>query len=114
MSEEIRAVVERFNGVLNRHDIAELADLLTDDCVFEDTGPPDGNRHIGKDAVLKAMEQFFAESPEAHFDDEEVVVMGDRAVVRWRYSWPGGHVRGIDLIRVRDGRIAESVAYVKG
>jgi hypothetical protein len=25
-----------------------------------------------------------------------------------------GHVRGVDVIRVRDGQIAESLAYVKG
>jgi hypothetical protein len=41
-------------------------------------------------------------------------------VVRWRYRWapdaPGqpGHVRGVDVYRVRDGKIAEELAYVKG
>ena len=25
-----------------------------------------------------------------------------------------GHVRGVDVMRVRDGRVAESFAYVKG
>jgi hypothetical protein len=33
---------------------------------------------------------------------------------RWRYDWGDGHVRGVDVIRVRDGQIAESLAYVKG
>jgi len=42
---------------------------------------------------------------------------GDGAMARgshWRYDWPTGHVRGTDLLRVRDGLIAEKLAYVKG
>jgi hypothetical protein len=35
-------------------------------------------------------------------------------VARWRYDWAGGHVRGVDVIRVRDGLVAEKFAYVKG
>ena len=46
-------------------------------------------------------------------------MLGDRAVVRWRYSWPErvgerGHVRGVDVLRLRDGKIAEKLSYVKG
>ena len=32
----------------------------------------------------------------------------------WCYSWNGGHVRGLDLFRVRDGKVAEKLSYVKG
>jgi hypothetical protein len=35
-------------------------------------------------------------------------------IVRWRYRWDGGHVRGVDVFRVRDGRVAEKCSYVKG
>jgi ketosteroid isomerase-like protein len=46
-------------------------------------------------------------------------VLGDRAVVRWRFSWLDpdgwrGHVRGVDVLRLRDGRVAEKLSYVKG
>ncbi len=59
--------------------------------------------------------QMLAETPQARFSVEEQFSAGsDRAVVRWRYDWGGGHVRGVDIIRVRDGRLAESLAYVKG
>jgi ketosteroid isomerase-like protein len=88
--------------------------LFTDDCVFEDTSPPDGNRHVGHDAVMAAFRELLAGSPDAHFDDEEVIVAGDRAIIQWRYAWTDGHVRGVDVVRVRDGKIAESLAYVKG
>ena len=41
-------------------------------------------------------------------------LLGDRLVARWRYEWAGGHVRGVDVFRVRDGRVAEKLSYVKG
>ena len=46
------------------------------------------------------------------FEIEETVLLGDRAAVRWRYSWreesdERGHVRGVDVLRLRDGKIAD-------
>jgi hypothetical protein len=41
-------------------------------------------------------------------------VTGDRVLTRWRYDWGDGHVRGVDVIRVRDGKVAEKLSYVKG
>jgi ketosteroid isomerase-like protein len=114
MSEDTRAAVARFHDAFNAHDIDAVAACITDDCVFEDTTPPDGGRYAGRDAVLDAFGRFFAESPTARFEIEELVVADDRALVRWRYAWADGHVRGVDVLRVRDGRVAESLAYVKG
>ena len=72
---------------------------------------------LGRDAVRAAWDAFFAASPTAHFDGEEVIVAGDRCIVRWIYTWQedgGGRVHGVDVIRVRDGKVAEKFAYVKG
>lgn len=44
----------------------------------------------------------------------EVIATGDRVLVRWLYAWVDGHVRGVDVLTVRDGLIAEKRAYVKG
>jgi ketosteroid isomerase-like protein len=114
LENDTQVAVERFHEALNRHDLADLAQVIGDGCVFEDTGPPDGTRHVGRDAVLDACRRLFADTPAAHFEMEEVVIAGDRAVVRWLYTWADGHVRGVDLMRVRDGKVAESLAYVKG
>jgi hypothetical protein len=58
---------------------------------------------------------MLASTPQARFSVEEQFSAGNgRAVVRWRYHWAGGHVRGVDIVRVRDGLLAESLAYVKG
>jgi len=48
-----------------------------------------------------------------------VIVADDRCVVQWRYTWTnadGGtsSLRGVDVLRVRDGKVAEKFAYVKG
>lgn len=114
MTDETRAVIQRFHDAFNAHDVAALELLITDDCVFEDTTPPDGGRHMGRVAVLDAFGRFFADSTTARFEMEDLFTAEDRAVVRWRYTWSDGHVRGADLMRVRDGRVAESLAYVKG
>jgi hypothetical protein len=59
--------------------------------------------------------QLLTQTPQARFDVEEQFSDGSaRAVVRWRCGWGDGYVRGMDIIRVRDGRLAESLAYVKG
>ncbi|HEX9467486.1 MAG TPA: nuclear transport factor 2 family protein [Acidimicrobiia bacterium] len=113
------AAVDRFNDAFNRHDVDAVMAAMTEDCVFESTSPPVGERFEGPAAVRKAWEAFFAASPHAHFEGEDVVATGDRCVVRWRYSWreadgSDGVLRGVDVIKVRDGRVAEKLAYVKG
>ena len=112
-------VVQRFNDAFNRHDVDAVMALMSHDCAFENTRPqPDGERFEGQKRVRVFWEQFFARSPEAHFDTEEIFAAGDRCVVRWVYSWAKegkrGHVRGVDIFRVRAGQVAEKLSYVKG
>ena len=107
-------VVAAFNDAFNRHDVNALRALMTVDCVFVDTAPPDGIRHVGIAAASAAFEWLFVQSPLAHFDAQLVVVAGDRVVQTWRYSWGDGHVDGVDIIRVRHGQVAEKCSYVKG
>ena len=114
MATEIQESVRRFHDALNARDIDAVDRCITDGCIFEDTTPPDGTRHVGRDAMLDAVERFFADSPSASFTIEEIFTAGDRALVQWRYSWSDGHVRGVDVMRITEGRVAESLAYVKG
>ena len=114
-----QASVDRFNEAFNRHDVDAVMAAMTDDCVFENTSPPNGERFEGQVQVRAAWEAFFAASPTAHFDAEDVITTGDRCVVQWRYTWTDddgttGAIRGVDVIRVRDGKVAEKFAYVKG
>jgi uncharacterized protein (TIGR02246 family) len=115
------ATVQQFHDATNRHDVDGMMALMTDDVVFENTvPPPDGERRAGQAAVRAAWEALFAGAPRATFEVEEIFAAGDRCVIRWRFRWvpdaPGrpGHVRGVELFRVRDNKVAEKLSYVKG
>jgi ketosteroid isomerase-like protein len=108
-------LMDRFTAALNSHDLDAVMALVTDDIVFESTSPSsDGTRCEGRDAVRQVWGGLPA-TPQARFSVEEQFSDGSgRAVVRWRYDWADGHVRGVDVVRVRNGQLAESLAYVKG
>ncbi|HLQ76534.1 MAG TPA: nuclear transport factor 2 family protein [Terriglobia bacterium] len=118
-SETTRSVIERFNAAFNQHDADSLSDLLTEDTVFENTGPPpDGLRIEGKAAVVQFWREWFIRNTDSIFEAEDTIVSGDRAVVRWIYrksrNGQPWHLRGIDVFTVRDGKVAAKLAYVKG
>ena len=46
-----RAAVDRFNEAFNRHDVDAVMAAMTEDCVFESTSPPHGERFVGHGAV---------------------------------------------------------------
>jgi ketosteroid isomerase-like protein len=109
--------IQRFNEAFNRHDVDGVMALMTADCVFENTLPaPDGERFEGALAVRGFWKRFFDATPRARFVTEEMFAVGDRCLVRWTFHWDdqGGHVRGVDVFRVRGGKVAEKLAYVKG
>ena len=44
-------------------------------------------------------------------------MLGDRAIIRWRFCWGEGEensIRGVNLMRVDNGLIIEAMGYVKG
>lgn len=111
--------INKFNDAFNRHDVDEIMSLMTEDVVFENTRPaPDGERYVGQESVRAFWIRMFERSPEAKFEAEEIFACGDRCVMRWIYNWVregrSGHIRGIDVFKVRDGKVAEKFSYVKG
>jgi uncharacterized protein (TIGR03086 family) len=114
------AALMRFSAAFGRGDVEAIMALMTDDCVFEATGPaPDGVLYEGAAAVRGVWEELFTRTPDPAFTEEESFVCGDRGVLRWRFDWSDesgapGHVRGVDVLRLRDGRVAEKLSYVKG
>ena len=115
----IRVVLE-FNEAFNQHDVAGMMRLMNENCVFENTIPaPDGAIYSGKEAVTQFWQDFFRESPQAHIEIEEIFGMGMRCIMRWKYNWveaagEKGHVRRVDIFKVKDGVICEKLSYVKG
>lgn len=110
-------IVQRFQDAWNDHDLDGMAALMTNDSVFESTSPaPDGERVEGLSSVLAFWKRFFQDNPKALIHVEELFSVEDRATMRWRYQWGSGpeHVRGVDVYRLRNGKISEKLSYVKG
>ena len=113
-------VVLAFNEAFNCHDVAGMMELVSDDCIFETADPaPDGAVYSGKEKVTQFWQDFFRKSPHAHIKIEEIFGFGERCIMRWKYNWEDmagdkGHVRGVDVFRVRNGSIREKLSYVKG
>ena len=108
------AALTAFSSAFGSGDVDAIMALMTEDVVFEDTSPPDGGRHSGQDAVREAWTALFTGNPDGRFVTEHAVIAGDRAAYQWVYDWGDGHVRGIDLFKVREGKVAEKFSYVKG
>jgi ketosteroid isomerase-like protein len=113
-------LVIRFNQALNRQDVDTMMGLMAEDCVFENTAPsPEGARYQGQEAVRAFWEEFFRSSLEPGIEIEEIFAEGERCVMRWVYHWldtrgEPGHIRGVDIYKIRGAKIAEKLSYVKG
>ena len=114
------AALTAFSAAFGSGDVDAIMALMTEDCVFEATGPaPDGVRRTGAADVRAAWVELFGGTLDAAFTEEESFVACDRGVLRWRFTWTEpdgspGHVRGVDVLTFRDGLVAEKLSYVKG
>lgn len=108
-------VLQRFNQAFLSHDPTLLEELLTEDCVLEDTTPaPNGERHTGREACLEFWSKMVADE-RLQYEPEDLWTTPGRGVIRWRiHRGPTDSVRGVTLMRLRGGLIAESLSYVKG
>ena len=51
------------------------------------------------------------------FQEEEIWASGDRGIIRWQLRWGESEtdrIRGVNIMRVRDGKIVSGMGYVKG
>jgi ketosteroid isomerase-like protein len=99
-------VVEAFGSAWADHDLTAALAMVTDDCVFDATGPaPDGARHVGRDAIRRAWEPIFDDAA-SQFDGEETFAAGDRVIQLWRYTFTARSSgrRGAGVHGLRAGR----------
>ena len=109
-------IIQQFNRAFVQHDASLLDDLIAEDCVMESVEPaPDGTRYVGRDACLEFWQKL-ADNRDGAFIPEDFVAVDEHAVIRWRYRFGPGlsrSVRGVNVMRVREGRIIEALGYVK-
>lgn len=117
MQTETSAIIEQFNKAFQVKDASILTGLISEDCVMEGAyPPPDGSRIVGRTECLGFWEELI-NTPDTQFSPELVSVTGERAVILWRFEWgkeKKSHIRGVNLMTVKDGLITEALGYVKG
>jgi hypothetical protein len=116
-SVDTERLLNEFNACFLNHDPAPLDRLVDDDCVIENTRvAPDGDRYEGKQACI-ALWTGIATDKGIRFETEAIIARGDRGEITWRLIWgpaPENSVRGVNLMRVHDGKIVQACGYVKG
>lgn len=116
-ADSTREIIERFHRAFEAHRPDDLDDLIGEGCVLENTAPaPDGARYDGREACL-AFWKNIASSANLVFNAEEIWASEDRGIIRWQLRWgetATDRARGVNIMRVRNGRIVEAFGYVKG
>ncbi|HEU5073473.1 MAG TPA: nuclear transport factor 2 family protein [Polyangiaceae bacterium] len=114
MQETTSQVIDRFIQAFQQRDAAAIPDLVGEDCVMEGIEPaPDGVRVVGREPNVRVWQAMVRDTSGA-FENEQVLVLGDWAINRWRYATTSGDsLRGVTLLRVEDGKIVEARAYAK-
>lgn len=118
---QVMALLRDFGKAFNRGDVDGILACVTEDFEWRlAAGPdaPDGRIVRGKDAVRRALEERSREIAEMRFSETEVAIAGDKVFgsFRARGQTRDGRaidVRGIDVYRIRDGRIALKDSYWK-
>ena len=119
LTAETIAVVKRWGEAVNRQDIDGVMAAMSDDCLFDSSYPePDGTRYEGQEAIRAVWVNFFRASPNSVFETEEMSAAEDRCIFRWVHRWIDvdglpRHCRGIDVLRVENGKVAEKLVYYK-
>ena len=75
-------------------------------------------RYQGKATVRARWEEVFHNYPDLLYESEEMFAVGGRCILRWVAHRTGKdgeqeRYRGVDIFRVRDGKIAEKLVYTK-
>lgn len=114
------AFIQRFNTVWEAHDLDGIADMFSDDVIFEASfgSEPYGERAVGRDAARRLAASVFERVPDLHFEEIRHFVSPEFAVVESLTT--GTPVGGapfvthiVDLLTIRGGRITAKRSYRK-
>jgi len=114
---ELEDLVTRFTDAFNREDLDAVMSHFTDDAVYDQF---DGTPARGQAEIRRAFEpQFAGAFGRMRFETEDLFVdpRSGKGLIRWlctlerdgrKRGW-----RGLDILHVRDGKIAEKLTYAK-
>ena len=114
------AFLGRFAEVWRNHDVEGIAEMFTEDAVFEASFGPDthGERAIGRAAATRLAASVFERVPDLAFAPiRHYVTPGFAVVEQVQSGTPVGGARFetdiVDLLTLRDGKIAAKRTYRK-
>jgi steroid delta-isomerase-like uncharacterized protein len=122
----LKAVIDAYNDAWNRHDVDAILALHTEDAVFENH--TSGGTAAGE-AIREIVAGVFAAFPDIRFELRRLYVRDDLVVQEWTATAthanpvtykdtvlePSGRIirwDGMDLIPMRDGKVARKDVYV--
>jgi len=115
------AFVRQFGKVWNEHDLDGILAMFTEDVVFEASfgEEPWGTRAVGKAAARELIADLIERVPDVRWDEIRHFVCPEHATVE---SVTTGSPRGgqpfevhlVDVLTIRDGKIAAKRSYRKG
>ncbi|MGY0398396.1 MAG: nuclear transport factor 2 family protein [Ostreibacterium sp.] len=112
--------LQAFGGAWNAHDIDAILELVTNDCTFYTAAGEglQGNCFIGKEKLREVFPQVWETSPDVQWNDPNIFVAGDRAVIESTFcaTKPDGNrieVRMVDVFTVENGKIKVKNAFRK-
>ena len=117
MSEENKAIYQRYVDFLNTGDESILSEVVAEDCVDHNPFP---RQAPGRAGCLQAGHMLRQALPDLKATVEDIVASGDRVMGRWQivgtnegslYGMPPTGkqitVQGMDIVRIADGKIVE-------
>lgn len=110
------SVVARLITMFRAHNPTGLGDLLAEDCVLYTTGPAPAGGTVAGAGACEAHWTRIILNTVGTFEVEEEYLAGGSVIQQWRFvDTASGELlqRGVNLFRVKDGRIYEAHGYVK-
>ena len=111
----------QFSMVWNNHDVAGIAEMFTTDAVFEASFGPDawGERAEGREAATRLAANIFERIPDVRFKEIRRYITPEFAVIELMQTGTPNNgepfeTQIVDLLTLRDGKIAAKRTYRKG
>lgn len=117
----IRNLLRQWNRSWDQHDLDGVMELFHDDVMFENWT---GAIVVGKNALRKAWQSWFANHGGFRFTEEETFIDEEeqKALYRWSLEWPSFEEphegrreirRGVDVLHFKNGKIIKKLSYSK-
>jgi ketosteroid isomerase-like protein len=108
------AFVRQFNAVWDAYDVDGIVEMFTDDVVFDASfgSQPCGERAVGREAARQLAATIFERIPDLHFETPEFAVV-EAVTTGTPVGGAPYEIHLVDLLTLRDGKIAAKRSYRK-